>query len=260
MSGFFGVELTVRAGKSIRLTPAGEELAQIARYCFQSLLQFRQNARNEPHSFRLGADDSLLQWLVIPAVAALRRPDNPLRLILQSLRTAETISRLQEQRLDFGLVRADAVPPGVKSQRVCTIKYAVVVPERLVPQRGLLTLKMALLDCPHAAPGSDGQMNQRVQELARQLNGQYRPELVCDSLAQCIAAVRTGYYAALVPLQAWSPDSQIRCHVVEDTALEALSRKIVIAWHPRLMEVREHTAKRLKDQLLVALKTVFPEQ
>src|SRR6266851_1802866 len=57
LSRFFGTELTVRAGKSIRLTPAGEELAQIARDSFQSLLQFRQNVRKEPHAFRLGADD-----------------------------------------------------------------------------------------------------------------------------------------------------------------------------------------------------------
>ena len=98
-----------------------------------------------------GRDDSLLQGLIIPAVGPLRGPESPVRLILESLRTNDIVSRLQEQRLDFGFIRADAMPAGLKSQRACTIKYAVVVPERLVPQRGMLTLKEALVNCPHAA-------------------------------------------------------------------------------------------------------------
>jgi DNA-binding transcriptional LysR family regulator len=254
MSAFFGTELTIRAGKSIRLTPAGEELALMAREQFQSLLQFRYNARNEPHAFRIGANDSLLQYLVIPTIGPLRRPDRPLRLILQNLRTNEIVSRLQEQRLDFGIVRSDAVPKGLKSEPVCTVKYAVIVPERLVAQRGLLTLKKALLDCPHAALGTDGQMTQRIQQLAQKFNGQFRPELICESLANCIAAVRSGYYAALVPLLSWTSYPEMPCHVVEDTPLEILDRNVVLTWHPRLMEVRDNAAERMKNNLLAALR------
>ncbi len=253
LSGFFGTKLTTRAGKSIRLTPAGEELVRLSREHFQELLQFRRDARSEVQEFRLGAGDSLHQWLVVPVVGSLRRPGRALRFVLEGLRTNEIVARLDEQRIDFGLLRADAVPRGLKSEPVCEIKHAVIVPERLVPQRGMLTLKNALFDCPHAALGSDGQMSQRIQQLAGELKGRFPAELVCDSLTHCIAAVRSGYFASILPLKAWLPDPDIPCHVVEDALLDCLDQRVVLAWHPRLIEVRGNAASAMKDRLVSAL-------
>lgn len=252
LSGFFGTKLTTRVGKSIRLTPAGEELVRLSREHFQDLLQFRRDARSEAQEFRLGAGDSLHQWLVVPAVGSLRRPGRSFRFVLEGLRTIEIVARLDEQRLDFGLLRADAVPKSLKSEPVCEIKYAVIVPERLVPQRGMLTLKNALFDCPHAALGSDGQMSQRIQQLAIELKGRFAPELVCDTLSHCLTAVRSGYYASILPLKSWTAGPEMPCHIVEDALLDALDRSVVLAWNPRLMELRGGGASAIKDKLLVA--------
>jgi DNA-binding transcriptional LysR family regulator len=260
LSVFFGIELTARAGKVIRLTPAGKDLARIAQQHFESLLQFRQSVRSEPRDFRIGASDGLLQWLVIPTIGTLRRIDSPFRMILRSLRTAETIDMLQAQRLDFGLIRANAAFAGLKRAAVGIMRYAVVVPERLVSQRGLLTLKKALLDCPHAIVGSDAQMTQRMNELAKGLGGHFRPELICDSVAHCVTAIRSGYYAALIPLQSWSLDSPVPCHLVEGAPLERLNQPVVLAWHPRLMDVGGQPANRMKDMLLIALRQQCPAE
>ena len=51
LSAFFGVELTGRAGKKLQLTPAGKELAQIARQYFRSLESYRQKVRGQSPSF-----------------------------------------------------------------------------------------------------------------------------------------------------------------------------------------------------------------
>lgn len=254
LSGFFGTDLTERSGKSIRLTVAGEELVGLVRAHFRDLLDFRLQSRNEPHVFRIGGGDSLLQWLLIPAVGPLRRSERPVRFALKNLRTNEVVAAVQEQRLDFGIVRDDAVPKGLKSEEICLVKHAIFVPERLVSQRGLLTLKKALLDCPHAALASDGQMSHGIQGIAQSLGGQFRPEMMCDSLSQCVAALKTGFYAAVLPLKAWTPDIEMRCHVVEDAPLDALDRKVVLIWHPRLFEVRETVARSVKDMLLTALQ------
>jgi DNA-binding transcriptional LysR family regulator len=254
LAGYFGTELTERSGKSIRLTAAGEELVEIVRKQFSELLDFKDQVRHEPHVFQIGAGDSLLQWLLIPVLGTLRRPERPFRCTLKNLRTKEIVARLQEQRLEFGILRHNAVPRGLDFEDICVVKHAVFVPERLVPRRGLLTLRRALLDCSHAALASDGQMAQGVHEIAQSLGGQFRPELMCDSLAQCLAAVRTGCYAAILPLKSWVPDAEMRYHVVEDTSLESLDRKVVLAWHPRVLEVREHLGRTVRDELAIALR------
>lgn len=56
------------------------------------------------------------------------RGDAPLR----NLRTEETVSRVADERLDFGLIRSDAVRESVESAEIGTIKYAIVVPRRLL--------------------------------------------------------------------------------------------------------------------------------
>jgi DNA-binding transcriptional LysR family regulator len=253
LSTFFGTELTERAGKTIRLTAAGEALVKMVRGHFRGLLDFRSQVRNVPRDFNIGSGDSLLQWLLIPAIASLRRTNRVSRFTLKNLRTADIVARLQEQRLDFGLLRSGAVPRGLQAEDVCVVQHAVFVPERLLPTRGLVTLKKALLDCPHAALGSDGHMTQGIQRIAEGFAGQFRPELSCDSLSQCVAAVKTGHYAAVLPLKSWVPEVEMRCHVVEDPSLEQLDRKVVLAWHPRLIDVQETAAKTVKDALVKAL-------
>jgi len=253
LSAFFRVPLTARSGKVIRLTPEGKELAAIVQEYFHALLQFRQQIRNEARLFRFGAADELLQWLVIPTIGSLRRKENPFELRLESLRTTEILSKLQAQQLDFGLV-TEVVPATLHRASVCMVKYAVIVPERLVPQRGMINLQRALLDCPHAAVTGDQQISERVAKLAENLKGNFRPELNCDSVAQCVTAVRSGYYAAVIPIQSWTPDSHLRYHVVEGAALDALNQAIVLVWHPRLMEIRGPAARRLKDTLLSSLR------
>jgi DNA-binding transcriptional LysR family regulator len=253
LSTFFGVELTTRVGKVVGLTPAGKALAQIAQEHFQSLLRFRQEVRKEPPDFRVGAEDALLQWLVIPTVGSLRRPGHPFRLILRTVRTADAISGLLAQKLDFGLVAASAVPAVLKRASVSTLKYAVVVPERLVAQRGLLTLEKDLFDCPHAVVGSHDHMARTVR-LAQSSGKQFRPELICDSVAHCVTAVRSGYYASLLPLQSWVQGSLMPCHIIEGAWLDSLRQSIALVWHPRLMDVAGPVAHRAKELLITALR------
>jgi DNA-binding transcriptional LysR family regulator len=253
LSAFFGVELTTRVGKVVGLTLAGKALAQIANESFQSLEQFRREACREAPDFRVGGEDGLLQWLVIPAVGRLRRSDSHFRLILRTLRNADVISALSAHQLDFGLAFTNTVKAPLRRSAIATLKYAVVVPERLVAQRGLLTLEQALLDCPHAVVGTDDEIS-RVAALAQTFGKTFRPEMICDSVAHCVAAVRTGHYAALLPLHSWQRRSPLPCHVIEGTPLERLKQSVALAWHPRTIDIAGPDATRARDALIAVLK------
>jgi DNA-binding transcriptional LysR family regulator len=169
LSEFFGTELTERVGKTVKLTPVGESLAQMAREHFLSIRAFRDQAKGALVTFCVAAGDSLMQWLVVPAIGRIRRGSNPMLLNLRNLRTKEIVEELKARRVEFGVVRADAVQEPLKQIRICEQRYAVFVPRRLLPSRGLVSLRDALRKCPHAAIGGDGQLMERLRALARDL-------------------------------------------------------------------------------------------
>lgn len=249
LSAYFGVELTERVGKTIRLTASGERLVRLTREHFQNLLRFRDEIQGRAPSFRLGTGDSLLQWLVIPEIAALRRPSGNVRFVLQNLGPEEIASRLADQRLDFGLVARDASLKGLTTKSVCRVRQLIVVPDQIGSRRGMLTLSQALLDCPHA--GLIGQSNLRhsLEEIARSLGGHYEPELQCDSVSQCVAAVQTGRFAAVLPLWSWDTGTPLPHAICEDPMLDKLDRELALVWNPPLMKTRGSAAKQAADAL-----------
>jgi DNA-binding transcriptional LysR family regulator len=254
LSEYFGVELTERVGRSVKLTAAGKSLVQLTREHFLALQSFRNQATRAIPTLRIAAGESLLQWLLVPAIGRVRRPSNPIRFKLSNLRTRDIVDYLNQRRIDFGLLRADAMEKPLKHMAICEQSYAIFVPQRLVPTRGMLTIKDALLNCPHAAIGGDGQLLKQLGELAGSLGGVFIPELVCDSIGQCVAAVETGMFAAVLPVQAGISSSEKNYIVVEDDSLDTMKRQIVLAWHPRTVAVKGPVASKIRQALVDALK------
>ena len=224
---------------------------RLAREHFQDLLRFKNEIQSSPPVFRLGAGDSLLQWLVVPTIAALRRPKANARFILQNLRTAEILSRLVDQRLDFGLITDDSTHSGLNAKQVCRIRHMIVVPDQVGVRRGMLTLKQALLDCPHAVLTSDSTMRQSIAKIALELGENFQPALECDSVSQCVSAVRTGYFASVLPLWSWGKDNTVPHAICEDPKLDELDRHLKLIWHPRLVKTRGASAQDMTDALAI---------
>ena len=254
LSAYFGVALTERVGKTIRLTAAGEELVRIAREQFQRLVQFKNDAAGTSMSFRIGSAESLLQWLVVPAVGLLRRLGANPRFTLQNLRAEQIVARLQDQRLEFGLVSSDVPLGGLKSKPVCSVSHMIVVPDRISPRGGgLLTLKQALLECPHAAMAPASFVRQSINGIAENLGERFDPALECDSEAECAAAVQTGNFAAVLPLWAWDSSTSLPHSICEDPKLELLDQKLVLVWHPRSIQTRGAAAGEVEKSLRAKL-------
>ena len=70
------------------------------------------------------------------------------------------------------------------------------------------------------------QLLKQLGELAGKLGGVFIPEMVCDSIGQCIAAVETGAFAAVLPVQARPSSSGMDYVVVEDDSLDTLNDKL----------------------------------
>lgn len=245
---FFGVKLTERAGRRLQLSPAGRELAALARTQFAALERFAEDQRQEEKCWAVGAGSSVLQWWLMPALSSAAPI---LRWSMENLRTNEVVARVADERLDFGIVREDALRESLRGELIGTIRYAIAIPERL--RRRTMPLKVALTELPHAALRGDGQLNDRLKLVAGSLGGAFQVKLSCDSLLLCLAAVRTGRYAAVLPTHAMS-DLGDSVDVIDSAELDVLARPMALVWNPRSLETLGAEAVKARDTLIRALR------
>ena len=243
LSEFFGCEVTQRRGKILKLTPQGERLAELAREQLRSLEDFRAECKEESVVFTIGAGDSLIQWLVIPRLGKIIEAFPTTHFATMNQRTNEIVQQLTECRLDFGIIRKNAMAPGLKAVSLGTVSYAAVVPAQLVPSKGKLTLKDALEGLPLATQTTDGQFTGGLRDIAKALDVTLSPALSCQSFPQTVAALRTGRVWSIVPEIALREMAGSNLQRITDPLLSQLEREAMLAWNPRLTRVRPNAAK-----------------
>ncbi len=253
LSEFFGVEVARRQGKLLKLTPQGARLAELAREQMRSLHDFRAECRAESVDYTIAAGDSLLQWLVIPRIRTVATGQKAIRFATFNLRTNEIVQQLGEGRIDFGIVRRDAMVKGLKSAPLGKLTFSAIIPNALLKSGRHLGLKEMFSELPIAAQTTDGQFTQRVREIAAKLKVNFTPALACQSFPQTLSAVRSGGFAAILPKLALTELTEKNYVAIEAPQLHRLDREIALAWNPRVIRVRPGAA-HLAEQLCTHLR------
>lgn len=131
LEAYFGVALTRRVGRRIAITDEGYRLAEVTRRQFGELDDFREAMNNRPVSVRIGAQGSLVEWLLLPALKECRAVLGGATLEIEQHRSADIVAGASDGRLDFGLVRRDAVAGGVREWKLGKLRYAFFAPPAL---------------------------------------------------------------------------------------------------------------------------------
>lgn len=252
LSEFFGCEVTQRQGKVLKLTPQGIRLASLARAHLQALQDFRAESRNESIDYTIASGDSLIQWLVLPRLRNLSQTFSNIRFATLNLRTKDIVRTLSESRVDFGVMRKNAVTEGLRAKPLGRLDYVLVVPRALRTGRGSRNVSTIWHDVPFVSQKSDGQFIKRLKTIASANGQEFRPSLLCESFPQSFAAVKTGHYAAVLPRIATQELSSKSFLFLDDPAFESLSRDLVLAWNPRVANIRP-IALKLSESLKTLL-------
>ena len=254
LSEFFGCEVAQRRGKILKLTEQGERLAELAREQLRSLDDFRAECKQTSVAFTIGAGDSLIQWLVIPRLGKIIDEFPGTHFATTNLRTNEIVQQLTDCRLDFGIIRKNAMAPGLKSVSLGVVSYVALVPEALARTKKKLSLRQALAELPLATQTTDGQFTSGLRAIAKDADVPLSPALACQSFPQTMAALRSGQFWAIVPELAVRDLPSGTAHRLTDTSLAQLDREAMLAWNPRLVRVRPNAAKiaaRLQHSLAI---------
>ncbi len=243
LSEFFGCEVAQRRGKILKLTEQGERLAELAREQLRCLDDFRSECKQQNVAFTIGAGDSLIQWLVIPRLGKIIDEFPGTHFATTNLRTNEIVQQLTDCRLDFGIIRKNALAPGLKSVSLGVVGYVALVPENLARAKKKLTLRQAIAELPLATQTTDGQFTSGLRAIAKAFDMPLSPALACQSFPQTMAALRSGRFWAIVPEIATRELPSGTAHRISDPALQQLEREAMLTWNPRLVRVRPNAAK-----------------
>ena len=237
LSEFFGSEMAERRGKFVKLTANGTSLAEISREYLRALEDFTGACRGEHDHFTIAAGDSLMQWLISPRLGALLQQLPKVRFATESSRTDNIIQDLSNLRVDFGLVRKNALIPGLQAADLGVLSYVAVVPKALVSKGRSPSLAQAF-QLPLAIQTTDGQFGKQLFDIACTFAPAFEPALACQSFPQTLAAVRSGRFAAVLPELAAAELPPASVYKVTGEPLEQLSREYVLVWNRRMIGVR----------------------
>lgn len=254
LSEFFGCEVAQRRGKILKLTAEGERLAELAREQLRSLDDFRAECKQQSVAFTIGAGDSLIQWLVIPRLGKIIDEFPETHFATTNLRTNEIVQQLTDCRLDFGIIRKNAMAPGLKSVSLGVVSYVALVPETMVKAKIKLSLRHAFETLPLATQTTDGQFTSGLREIAKAFGVAVAPALACQSFPQTLAALRSGRFWAIVPELAVRELPSGAVQRISDPLLQRLNREAMLAWNPRVVRVRPNAAMiaaRLQQALAI---------
>lgn len=240
LSEFFGCEVAERRGKLVKLTPEGLRLAELSREYLRGLEDFADECHREQALYTIAAGDSLIQWLVIPRLGSVMRQMPSVRFATESSRTHEVVQKVSEWRVDFGIVRKNAVLPEFKATSLGSLRYVAVVPTALVPEKRSMSLR-DVFALPVALQTTEGEFSRQLLEIARALKPDFQPALSCQSFPQTASAVTSGAFAAILPELVATQLNPMHIHYVSSPALNPLRRHNYLVWNRRTSGVRPLT-------------------
>ena len=225
---FFGVELTRRKGKGLELTGPGEELARQVRLQFQGLSDFKKSVADQPLEYKFAAGNSVIEWLLIPALPKIEERIAGLHLHLLDTRSRDIIQGLLDHRFDFGIVRKSAVVAPLKYASIGKLGYALYEPAK-GDQRRTKFPKLAVTES-----------SEFLKEIQRAVRGRGRPLVithVCSNFGQAARLVQTGIASAILPTLAEGFLGNMAKRV-DLPWLKKYRRDLGVVWHERLLDTR----------------------
>lgn len=254
----FPFSLTRKHGKDTIPTNRALTLAGLLRNTVTELESFIAQNSDRALWVRIGAGATSLHSLLVPNLEALRGlftnsgPDTVrlCRLHLANLRSRETVARLLDGRLDFGIVREGVLETvkGLESAPVRSVSYNIVMARRFAQELGVSTLDDIIKKkVPVVTLSGVGEFK---RELRNRLEEGVYPLNLTDELdffSDVVMAVRSNHIAGIVPTTALAhePDEALFLALPlpffdadPSKGRTAYQRDFRLVWQPKLAFVK----------------------
>jgi DNA-binding transcriptional LysR family regulator len=241
---YFGVELLKRGHGPAELTDAGQRLYEIIGHTLSALDEFRLVCAGQPLELKIGAGESLIQWLLLPRLSGLSAAHPRLTVTFLNLKTDEILKRLVDGALDFGVVSRFEPHRALTSAPLGKIEFRLFVPARLLPANERLKLSSEILgQIPLAMLDGSPGIREAIEQEAQRVNAKLNVRLRFSSYPQLAQAVSSLEVAAILPRLAEPAFEGKAVRSIALSFLNPLSRQVGLVWNRRVAEVRPAVAK-----------------
>jgi DNA-binding transcriptional LysR family regulator len=247
----FGQEFYVKYAKPTALSPVGHELIKISSEFLTAVADFRRKCKGLPPLISIGAGDSMLNWVALPALNRLAK-NEPVQFSVIQGGTKGLIRLLSSSQIDFAVLSADTpLNSRWKSLEIGTYEYGVCFSKSLFSEKfvdkHVCGLDFALI---RQHWGLDF-----VGEAANQ-NIQLNRKVLCETFTHVASLVKSGAFAGILPLSTGSSFPADSFIWGQPKFLNKMRRVIKLVWDGR----RRHENKMveaLAEPLLEVLQTTL---
>jgi DNA-binding transcriptional LysR family regulator len=199
LESHLGVKLLERAGRGVRLTPAGEAaLPAIGQLWTEVEMLFGHLATlaGQPvTTVRVAGSDYLGKALLIPVLRALLDAGAPARFEIVTTHSRDAIARVARGDSEFGVVSAATVAAGLESRHLFDQGFAWVGPRR--PRRGTLVERLARE--PVLRLGAESHGRRLLEEFLERRRLQPVSTIDVTSVSLMLAYITGGIGIGLIP-------------------------------------------------------------
>jgi DNA-binding transcriptional LysR family regulator len=239
-----GISLFDRTGKTLQPNATGRLVALAVQTFFGALEDVMDAAQARSGTIRLGAEESVLRWFVMPHLAEVMAGDPPLRLEVHSLTTESALREVLAGSVDLVIMRTDAVPEDLQNEVVKTVQYVLAVPRSLLRSREAAEVFEGR-PLPFAELSGDALFAKTVQSTAAALGLDLRPVLQAQTFSLLVSAVESGTAAAFLPDVAAKSLPEERFAMVSAEGMQALNRRLSLVWSAPVAESRSSVRRAI---------------
>jgi DNA-binding transcriptional LysR family regulator len=238
LESHFGIPLLERSRRPHRLNASGKRLAASTRLFLKDLEVFRTQATDGEWRMVIGAGESLIQGLLMPASEKVRQRNAKVKFAFRNLTSEKVLSQLQIGEIDLGVLREEEVTPMLATSPALTYDYEAWVPLALNRTVGVLRA-VELGAMPWAVLEGKGHFRRFLRDASEAAGVRLNIGIECSSYSQIASAVGSGRYAGFLPsfhqMEAGGDNQFIQRKAEKGLRYQ---RSMVLAWLPRAVEWR----------------------
>jgi DNA-binding transcriptional LysR family regulator len=236
---------TSRSGKRFEgLTPRGEALRDLTIDYFEALTRL-VDFRDTPDSIRIGAGETVLQWVVCSRLDLIQDAHPRVQIRLENVSAPDAMRGVDQGTLDIGIVEGRAMaeaPEGIQALELGEIEYALFLTPDMAEAAKTQSEKELLASLPLAGLDGLGPSVTTLQSVAKADGYTLKFAVVLTSFPQVSAALRSGRLAGFLPVLAEEDMREHDLVMLRHPYLDKLSVPISLIWNTRLASLRPSIA------------------
>ena len=246
LEAFVGTDLFIRKRNSFRPTPAGEKLLSVAKDFMIALALARREIKSLPQTMRVGAGESVFNWLLFPRLSRLNQLFPNYQFDFRNLRSKEVVRGLLESEIDFGIVREDACPKELKQRRIGVMTYCLFLPAEMA--RSMPSSRDEILNhVPLATLEGDGKFKTELLERSAKAGIKLDLRVICSSFPLMTEVLKQGEHAAILPNIAEVELPSSRFRRIDLKFLKPMERHHVLCYRQRTLDRRNALCRELNS-------------